>query len=412
MNVATHARLSLLLLTCQLAVGATAVFATTYPIDSVGVERRDGRKYVLHRVDQGQTLYGVARRYGVNVNDIKTANPDLSDGGVRYDQLLRVPVSDVKLSRREQKDVEKAIRKDEKEKAKAAKDTEKIIADSEAADKADAKAQRRTDRREERMTVKENEGVHIVQSGQTLYSLAVRYGVTMAELREWNHLGADGIQVGQSLIVNASAATKAGTGSSTAAKPAEAKPVSTKAKPGGESASARNTTPADEPAPTRLEAKPIVTPEPPLTPGSKPKSKPATTAKPAAEPKKEEPTTTAEPVKRESPKAESPRPARPTADPEPTVARSGRVHSDVGFADVIEGNEPNTKYLALHRSAPVGTLVQVRNDINNQSLYVKVIGKLPDTGINDQVIIRLSARAFEKLSPNGQRFRAEVSYTK
>jgi rare lipoprotein A (peptidoglycan hydrolase) len=87
------------------------------------------------------------------------------------------------------------------------------------------------------------------------------------------------------------------------------------------------------------------------------------------------------------------------------------IRSEIGFAELIEGKDASTKYLALHRSAPVGTLVQVRNDINNESLYVKVIGRLPDTGLNNQVLIRLSSRAFEKLSPNGQRFRAEVSYS-
>lgn len=408
MNSAQKVRLSLLLLTCQLAVGTTSLLAASHPVDSVGVERKEGKKFVLHRVDQGQTLYGVARRYKVTVNDIKGANPDLSDGGVRYDQLLRVPVSDVSLSPREQKDVEKAIRREEKVKAKAAKEAEKLIASAEADDKADVKAKRREERREEHITVKENEGVHVVQTGQTLYSLAVRYSVTMAQLREWNHLGADGIQVGQSLIVNAKAAEKAGLST----KPTEAKPTTAKPKSGGESASARNPVPPAEAAPARLEAKPIVPPEPPLAPGSKPKAKAITPPKPAAETKKEEtkkeeaPSTSAEPARHETAK-----PAKP-ADQEPGGVRSGRVHSDVGFADVIDGNEPNTKYLALHRSAPVGTLVQVRNDINNQSLYVKVIGKLPDTGINDQVLIRLSARAFEKLSPNGQRFRAEVSYTK
>ena len=406
MQITSTLRLPFLLLTCRLAVGTPALLAARSPLDSVGVERKDGRKFVLHRVDQGQTLYGVARRYGVNVKDIKAANPDLSDGGVRYDQLLRVPVLDVSLTKREQKDVEKSIRREEKEKVKAAKDADKAVAEAEAAERAAAKGQRKEERREERLT-RENNGIHVVQTGQTLYSLAVRYGVTMAQLREWNHLGADGIQVGQTLLVNASAA-KAGTTTPAAAKPADTKPVTTKSKSGGESASTRNTVPTDDP-PTRLEAKPIVTPEPPMAPGSKPKAKPA---KPTAETKKDEPTPLAAAPKAETPKAESPRSPKPAADPEPATTRSGRVHSDVGFADVIDGNEPNTKYLALHRSAPVGTLVQVRNDINNQSLYVKVIGKLPDTGINDQVIIRLSARAFEKLSPNGQRFRAEVSYTK
>lgn len=84
--------------------------------------------------------------------------------------------------------------------------------------------------------------------------------------------------------------------------------------------------------------------------------------------------------------------------------------AEMGMAERIEADESSNKYLALHRSAPVGALVQVRNDISNQSLWVKVIGRLPNTGVNDRVLIKLSAKAFEKLSPNNQSFRAEVSY--
>ncbi|HEX9957255.1 MAG TPA: peptidoglycan-binding protein, partial [Fibrella sp.] len=154
---------------------------------------------------------------------------------------------------------------------------------------------------------------------------------------------------------------------------------------------------SSESQPVKLEVKPIITPDPLPTPGTRPKSKPAEAK--ATEAKPDEKVT--------EPKAPAPR-----VDDEPVAAvRKANVKSEIGFADMIEGNDPSTKYLALHRSAPIGTLVQVRNDITNQSLYVKVIGKLPDTGLNNQVLIRLSGRAFEKLSPNGQRFRAEVSYT-
>ncbi len=87
----------------------------------------------------------------------------------------------------------------------------------------------------------------------------------------------------------------------------------------------------------------------------------------------------------------------------------GRRVSSSGVAEMIEGSGSG-KYLALHRSAPIGTLVQVRNEFNNQSMWVKVIGRLPDTGVNDKILIKLSTQAFTKLSPEDRRFRAEVSY--
>ncbi|WP_375445678.1 LysM peptidoglycan-binding domain-containing protein [uncultured Fibrella sp.] len=368
----------------------------SFPADSVGVERKDGKRFVLHRVDQGQTLYAVARRYNSSVDAIKAANPDLSDNSLRYDQLLRVPVATVTLSRREEREAEKALKKEEKEKQKAAKETDPLEAEApKTATKTEkvpakveqTKAEKAADKTGARTANTTNNGVHVVESGQTLYSLAVRYSVTMADIRRWNNLGADGIQVGQSLIVSEKAFdAKKGDDGATIANTAKAKPA----------------VKVSEPEPVKLEAKPIITPDPLPTPGSKPKPK-ATETKPAE----------SKPVEKSAePKATEPKATAPKSDNEPIAnTRKPNMKSEIGFADLIEGNDASAKYLALHRSAPIGTLVQVRNDITNQSLYVKVIGKLPKTGINNQVLIRLSGRAFEKLSPNGQRFRAEVSYS-
>jgi rare lipoprotein A (peptidoglycan hydrolase) len=80
------------------------------------------------------------------------------------------------------------------------------------------------------------------------------------------------------------------------------------------------------------------------------------------------------------------------------------------MAEVIESSGESTKFLALHRSAAVGSLLQVKNPQNGQSVYVRVIGKLPPTGANENVIIRLSKRALQKLQVVDQRFRVEVSY--
>ncbi|MBT9143738.1 MAG: N-acetylmuramoyl-L-alanine amidase LytC [Dehalococcoidia bacterium] len=44
--------------------------------------------------------------------------------------------------------------------------------------------------------------VHVVASGDTLWSLSQRYGVTIAQLREWNRLASDVLRVGQRLQVS------------------------------------------------------------------------------------------------------------------------------------------------------------------------------------------------------------------
>ena len=122
-------------------------------MDSVGIEKKDGKRYILHRVDQGQTLYALARRYGRSVADIKAANPDLSES-VRYDQVVRIPIPSGALSRKEEKAIDKAIRKEEKQVEREAKVTNSANAPvPKNAKKTDDPARA---------------GIHVVEPGQTL----------------------------------------------------------------------------------------------------------------------------------------------------------------------------------------------------------------------------------------------------
>jgi hypothetical protein len=83
--------------------------------------------------------------------------------------------------------------------------------------------------------------------------------------------------------------------------------------------------------------------------------------------------------------------------------------SESGLAMAIP-TDASDKYLALHKTAPVGTIMEVRNIMNGMSVYVRVIGKLPDTGENSNVLVRLSKRAVQRLATPDQRFRVETSY--
>lgn len=359
-------------------------------LDSVGVERRDGKFFVLHRVNQSQTLYAIARHYNTSVDVIKTANPGLTDG-VKYNQLVRIPQPEPQLNRKEEKAAERATRREEKEAKKAAKEDEQLMKKSEPAAKVaknepkepekpakkdvkeDAKAAQRLE-----ADLRKNTDVHVVESGQTLYSIAVKNKVLMVDIRRWNNLNSDNILVGQALIVSEKgfAARQAGNDAEPATPPAKAepKPDITKKEP----------------------AKPTPAPRPTDdAPGRSPMSRPA-----------ERPDTKSETARSES---KEEKPTRP-GDPGTKLPTKGKRVAEIGMAETIEADESASKYLALHRSAPVGSLVQVRNDVSNQSLWVKVIGRLPNTGVNERVLIKLSAKAFEKLSPNNQSFRAEVSY--
>ncbi len=81
-----------------------------------------------------------------------------------------------------------------------------------------------------------------------------------------------------------------------------------------------------------------------------------------------------------------------------------------GVASTIEGSESTIKYLALHRTAKVGSIIAVKNEMNDQMVFVRVIGKLPNTGINTKVVIRISNAAYKKLGAIDAKFRVQLSY--
>jgi LysM repeat protein len=191
---------------------------------------------------------------------------------------------------------------------------------------------------------------HVVEGGQGLYAVATKYKVTMADLRKWNNLTSDQLAAGQVLIVDAREYERAKKAGDLPAK--------------GEVVKVEDTNMGNN------------------TSGS------VVVQKPVEEPASGEVKTSSETSKTSS---------------------GYRKTVETGLAELIDVEDKSGKYLALHRSAPVGTLVNVKNSSNGQSIWVKVIGKLPDIG-SDRVIIKLSPRAFEKLNPSDKRIRAEISY--
>ncbi len=87
-----------------------------------------------------------------------------------------------------------------------------------------------------------------------------------------------------------------------------------------------------------------------------------------------------------------------------------RKVSELGIAEIIKSDRKNDRLLALHRTAPVGSYIIVKNEATGNKVNVKVIGKLPETGDNHDVMVRLSPAAFHRLNPKDYRIRATVIY--
>lgn len=94
---------------------------------------------------------------------------------------------------------------------------------------------------------------------------------------------------------------------------------------------------------------------------------------------------------------------------EPLPRGTIKTYED-GMAAEIDGGSDDKTYLAMHRTIPIGTLVGVRNEMNHQMVFVRIVGKLPDTGVNEKIIIRLSKSAVNQLQAIDPKFRVEISY--
>jgi rare lipoprotein A (peptidoglycan hydrolase) len=68
------------------------------------------------------------------------------------------------------------------------------------------------------------------------------------------------------------------------------------------------------------------------------------------------------------------------------------------------------KYLVLHRTAPVGTIMRIKNEENDITIFARVVGTLPETGDHSKLVIKLSQAAFDQLKAVNSRFPVEILY--
>ncbi len=93
------------------------------------------------------------------------------------------------------------------------------------------------------------------------------------------------------------------------------------------------------------------------------------------------------------------------------VSASRKQVSETGVASWIRDDDINpNKYYGLHRYASIGTIIKVINKMNGKYVFVKVVGSLPDTGDNKDLIIKISKASAEKLGVRDSRFQCELNF--
>ncbi|MDJ1504809.1 LysM peptidoglycan-binding domain-containing protein [Xanthocytophaga agilis] len=417
--------------TC-LFVNVSVFASVSIPKDSVGVERKGKSTLVLHKVESGETLFSLARRYHSSVNTIKSENPGMKDA-LRSGEIIKIPYTGSVAVNTSTTPVTTSALKDNDVIINGKKHTvangeglysiarkykvtvdnlrkwnhlssdelhigqELVVGNGEASEKAE-KAAIIAASTEEKAPLPAGGKKHTVANGEGLYSIARKYKVTVDNLRDWNDLRSDNIDIGQELVVslpeNAQAAT---TVAHTETKPHETVKTTIIEKVPEKKTTApivSTTTPAPVTntvavtTPVSTESKPVT-----IDPTATAMATPASTGK----------SVDSIGNKEEEKAAEKATPL--------VINNSGYVKTvETGMAEAITDGASSDLFLALHRTAPVGTIMQVRNEMNDQSVFVKVVGKLPDTGDNDKVIVKLSKKAYERLAAVDKRFRVQVSY--
>jgi len=263
--------------------------------------KNNGKVYILHKVEPKETLYGLSKRYGISVEEIKEANPEVEQG-LKIAQVIRVPLIKTQITQ---------------------------ISDY-------------TDKNKSTTASIKGKKIHVVKQSQTLYSISKMYGVAVDDIKKWNDLPGNDIKIGQPLVVG-----------------------------------------------KNLKNKTVTNNEKVSSVDSKKSDRSETVQKTHSN--------------------------TGTSEKESNVVytKTGGYKKVIekGHAEMISDKDfDNTKYLALHRKAPVGTIMHVKNAKNGVSVFVRIIGTLSDSQANENVILKISKKAFDRLSAEDSRFAVVISY--
>ena len=349
--------------------------------DSVGVSKVGTRMYIVHKVEQGETLYSLSKRYGVVVDDILKANPGM-DKNLKIDMTIYVPYQQQKtqIDTPRRSGVAFHVVKPSETlysisrlygvtvndlkgwnnlKDNTLSPGTKLAIGNSTSDGTVSTPEETT------VVYTKNRDIHVVKQSETLFFISRKYGVSVEHIREWNHLKGNELKIGQELVVSP---------------------------PGGFAT---------------VEKQPVEANSSMLPAGTVGVEKNRTEVIESQENKKD----VADSKTGEQQGGAVVAIANDREDDEKSYEPAEKT-VEQGMAEVIGDASDSRKYLAMHRSAPIGTIMQIQNEMNDQIVFVRVVGRIQNTGDNEKVLVKISKKAYDRLGALDKRFPVVISYVK
>lgn len=341
----------LLLLTLLISFSFTG---NTTTLDSLRTEKIKGKKYIIHRVEPKETFYSIARRYQITIDDIKKHNPELSAGLRMYDEI-RIPIL--------------------KKKSKKESDSGEV-ADS---------------------------TIHIVSQGETLFAISRLYNLSVDSLRKLNDLSSASLSIGDTLSIAASSTEKV----NSSPTPANVSLVYHVVKPSETlfGISRLYQVEIEDLQQWNNLADYSLSIGQKLLIGESQKKDSLIVST----------TMVAEDTTKQKPELPVLDTLYVKTDNSQFKTRSRTVEGrkqtvEEGFVMKIEDTDYTSKFLALHRTAPLGSTILVKNQMNDVVIEARVVGKLPESAMNVKLLMRLSSAAYKALGAIDRKTPVTVSY--
>lgn len=342
---------------------------------------KDLQEYDILKVEKGQTLYNLAKQYHTTVSYLLELNPSLVDNNLKAGSTIKVPRQ--KQESMTQVEHNKTPVKEEP---------------------------KYTGIGPQPFLVPVN---YRVAKDETLYSIAKKTGNDVEVLKLWNDLNSDVIKPGQDLVVGYGDGTYTRIPNPEGDKLAEQPVVSNevisnsgdknknntvKPKPTSDNKTKPNTTVTNTPKPDDKKTEVLASNS----------TTPVVTSNTSNKPNTSTNTTVVAPEKKEEESTEPTKITTSVYDQNKPDAKLVYI-TEKGLCTYTKGSSGNN-YFALHPTAPIGAMVNVRNMMNNKSIQAKVIGRLPNTPENENILIKLSGSAAQALSAVDDRFLVQISY--
>lgn len=298
-----------------------------------------------HTVGAKESLYSIGRMYNVHPRELASYNNLSINDGLNIGQVIKIP----------------------------GKTSMEPLNDNPPAS-TPAKAVEQPKVAAQPTPVKGNNPVyHTVEAKEGLYSISKKHNVSIAQIKQWNNLDSDNIDIGMDLVVGYNGTAKRETEKpATPPTPVADKPTSPQKQETVVAKESKTT-----PAPVATKKEPVSETKAqgvrnPIATGTRGDFKPSYDVQVAGHPVNQE------------------------------TGVSGVFKSTSGWED--------GKYYCLHNSAPTGSIIKVTNNATQKIIYAKVLDLIPDLRQNNALIIRISNAGAAALGVDGTEFNCTLNY--